>query len=282
MKIVRNPQIMQKIADTIHRKRQAIGFVPTMGYLHQGHLDLVKIAKQKTDVVVVSIFVNPAQFGPKEDLKKYPRDFNRDKKLLAKQGVDYIFYPTTKSMYPKHYATYIDLPALSNLLCGKSRPRHFRGVTTIVAKLFNIVKPDIAVFGQKDAQQAIIIKRMINDLNFPVKIYIAPTTREKDGLAMSSRNIYLTEDQRKQAVILYHALQHAKKMIKDGEKNIHKIIALIEELISTMSEAIIDYIEIVDADNLQPIKEIRGKVLIALAVKFGKARLIDNIIVKVL
>lgn len=279
MKIIYRPIKMQKIADAIHRNDKTIGFVPTMGYLHEGHLDLVRIAKKKSDVVVVSIFVNPIQFGPKEDLSQYPRNFKRDETLLEKQGVDYIFCPTAKSMYNKNYATYIDVPTLSDKLCGKSRPGHFKGVTTVVAKLFNIVKPDISVFGQKDAQQARIIRQMAQDLNFPTKIIIAPTTREKDGLAMSSRNIYLTPEQRKQATVLNHALQHAKKMIKDGEKNAHKIIALMEELISSMPEANIDYIEIVDAENLQPVKEIKGKILIALAVKFGKARLIDNIIV---
>jgi pantoate--beta-alanine ligase len=282
MEIIKIPKAMQKIADSIHRAGKTIGFVPTMGYLHQGHLDLVKIARKRSDIVVTSIFVNPTQFGPKEDLNKYPRDFNRDKKLLVKEKVDYIFYPTVKSMYQKDYTTFIDLPFLANVLCGKSRPAHFQGVATIVAKLFNIVKPDLAVFGQKDGQQAVIIKQMVQDLNFPIKIIIAPTTREKDGLAMSSRNIYLTPEQREQqATVLYHALQHAKKMIKDGEKNIHKIIALMEELIQSMPDAEIDYIQIVNANTLQPIKQISGTILIALAVKFGHCRLIDNTIVKV-
>lgn len=280
MKIIRSPHKMQQIAKKIHLQKKTIGFVPTMGYLHQGHLNLIKIARQKSDVVVVSIFVNPIQFGPKEDLLTYPRDFKRDKKLLAKEQVDYIFYPSVKAMYPKNYATFIELPSLSNGLCGKSRPGHFKGVATVVAKLFNIVQPDLAVFGQKDAQQAIIIKQMTKDLNFPIKIIIAPTTREKDGLAMSSRNIYLSKAEREQATVLHHALKHAQKMIKDGEKNAHKIKALMEELIESMPDAKIDYIEIVNADNLQPTKEIKGKVLIALAVKFGKARLIDNALIK--
>lgn len=280
MKIIRSPQKMQQISKKIHLQKKTIGFVPTMGYLHQGHLNLIKIARQKSDVVVVSIFVNPIQFGPKEDLLSYPRDFKRDRKLLAKEKVDYIFYPNAKAMYPKNYATFIELPSLSNVLCGKSRPGHFKGVATVVAKLFNIVQPDLAVFGQKDAQQAVIIKQMTKDLNFPIKIIVAPTTREKDGLAMSSRNIYLSKTERAQATVLHHALKHAQKMIKDGEKNAHKIKALMEELIESMPDAKIDYIEIVNADNLQPIKEIKGKVLIALAVKFGKARLIDNALVK--
>lgn len=279
IKVIRSPRAMQKIADAIHRNGKTIGFVPSMGYLHEGHLDLVRISEKKSDVVVVSIFVNPIQFGPKEDLSRYPRNFQHDKQLLAKEGVDYIFFPTARSMYNKNYTTYIELPDLSNVLCGKSRLGHFKGVATVVAKLFNIVKPDISVFGQKDAQQAVVLKRMTEDLNFPTKIIVAPTTREKDGLAMSSRNIYLTPEQRKQVPILYHALQHAKKMIEDGEKKCHEIIALMKELISSMPDADIDYIEIIDANTLQPIKEIKGKVLIALAVKFGKARLIDNIVV---
>ncbi len=280
MKIIRSPQKMQQIAKKIHFQKKTIGFVPTMGYLHQGHLNLIKIARQKSDIVVVSIFVNPIQFGPKEDLLSYPRDFKRDRKLLAKEQVDYIFYPNVKAMYPKNYATFIELPSLSNVLCGKSRPGHFKGVATVVAKLFNIVQPDVAVFGQKDAQQAVIIKQMTKDLNFPIKIIIAPTTREKDGLAMSSRNIYLSKVEREQATVLHHALKHAQTMIKNGEKNAPKIKALMEELIESMPDAKIDYIEIVNADNLQPITTIKGKVLIALAVKFGKARLIDNALVK--
>lgn len=279
IKVVRSPQAMQKRADAIHRKGKTIGFVPTMGYLHKGHLDLVRVAKKKSDCVVASIFINPIQFGPKEDFASYPQDFARDKKLLAKEKVDYIFIPSSPDMYNKDFTTYIEVKELSDVLCGKSRPGHFKGVATVVAKLFNIVKPDIAVFGQKDGQQSIVIKRMVKDLNLPIKIIIAPTTREKDGLAMSSRNIYLSPEERRQAPILYKSLLMAKKMIKDGEKNAHKIIALMQELISVKPLANIDYIEIVLVNTLKPVKEIKGKVLIALSVKFGKTRLIDNLIV---
>ncbi|MEO0076526.1 MAG: pantoate--beta-alanine ligase [candidate division WOR-3 bacterium] len=272
---------MQKIADAIHRQGKIIGFVPTMGYLHEGHLSLVRIARRKSDYVIVSIFVNPTQFGPHEDFARYPRDFERDKRLLIKENVDYLFYPTVKSMYPQNYKTYVEVKDFSDVLCGKSRPGHFKGVTTIVAKLFNIVKPDLAVFGQKDAQQAIIIKQMTDDLNFPTKIIIAPTVRETDGLAMSSRNVYLTPVERRQASILYQSLQHAKKMIENGERDSRKIIAVIRELINYMPDANIDYIAIVDAKTLMPVEQIKkGEILIALAVKFGKARLIDNIIIR--
>ncbi|MCX7836405.1 MAG: pantoate--beta-alanine ligase [candidate division WOR-3 bacterium] len=280
MKVVKKIKEMQKIADQLRRKGKIIGFVPTMGYLHQGHLSLVKIAKKKSDVCVVSIFVNPLQFGPKEDYHTYPRDFKRDKKLLSDLGVDIIFYPSEKEMYPESCLTYIQVKKLSEGLCGRSRPGHFEGVATVVAKLFNIVKPHIVVFGQKDYQQARIIKKMIKDLNFDIKIIIAPTVREKDGLACSSRNIYLNEEERKEATVLYQSLMLAKKMIKEGEKNPEKILAEMEKLITTKSSGKIDYIEIVDAETLEPVKEISGKVCIALAVFFGRARLIDNILVQ--
>ncbi|MCX8015457.1 MAG: pantoate--beta-alanine ligase [candidate division WOR-3 bacterium] len=280
MKVVRSPSAMQKIADAIHRKGKTIGFVPTMGYLHEGHLSLVRIARKKSDYVVVSIFVNPTQFGPKEDFARYPRNFARDKQLLIKEKVDYIFYPSIKSMYEKGYKTYVEVRDFSDVLCGRSRPGHFQGVATVVAKLFNIVKPDIAVFGQKDAQQAIIIRQMTKDLNFPIKIIVAPTIREKDGLAMSSRNSYLTPKQRIQAPILYQALQLAKKLVAGGEKSSQKIITAMQEMISQMPDANIDYIAVVNTKTLRPVKKIIGETLIALAVKFGKARLIDNIIIK--
>ncbi|MEO0087294.1 MAG: pantoate--beta-alanine ligase [candidate division WOR-3 bacterium] len=280
MKVVKKIKEMQKIADQLRKKGKIIGFVPTMGYLHKGHLSLVKIAKRKSDVCVVSIFVNPLQFGPKEDYQIYPRDFQRDKKLLAELGVDIIFYPSEKEMYPEPCLTYVQVKKLSEGLCGRSRPGHFEGVATVVTKLFNIVKPHIAVFGQKDYQQAVIIKKMAKDLNFDIKIIVAPTVREKDGLACSSRNIYLNEKERKEATVLYRSLMLAKKMIKEGEKDPEKIIKEMEKIITTESSGKIDYIEIVDAKTLEPLKEITGKVCIALAVFFGKARLIDNILVQ--
>lgn len=278
MKVVRKTKEMQKLADRLRREGKIIGFVPTMGYLHKGHLRLVKIAKKKSDISVVSIFVNPLQFGPKEDYQTYPRDFQRDKNLLKNLEVDIIFYPNVKEMYPDTRLTFVQVKKLSEVLCGRSRPGHFKGVATVVTKLFNIVKPHIAVFGQKDYQQAIIIKKMVKDLNFDIKIIIAPTVREKDGLACSSRNIYLNEKERKEATVLYKSLMLAKRMIKEGEKNPEKIINEMEKLITSNSSGKIDYIEIVDAESLEPLKTISGKVCVALAVFFGKARLIDNIL----
>lgn len=280
MKVVKKIKEMQKIADRLRKKSKIIGFVPTMGYLHEGHLRLVKIAKKKSDVCVVSIFINPLQFGPKEDYHTYPRDFKRDKKLLAQLDVDIIFYPNEKEMYPKPFLTYVQVKKLSEGLCGRSRPGHFEGVSTVVAKLFNIVKPHIAFFGQKDYQQAMIIKKMVRDLNFDIKIVVVPTVREHDGLACSSRNIYLNENERKEARVLYQSLILAKKMIKEGEKKPERIIEEMRKLITTKSSGKIDYIEIVNAETLEPVKEISGKVCIALAVFFGKARLIDNILVQ--
>lgn len=271
---------MQKLADQLRKKGKIIGFVPTMGYLHKGHLSLVKIAKKKSDICVVSIFVNPLQFGPKEDYHTYPRDFKRDKDLLTDLDVDIIFYPSEKEMYPEPCLTYVQVRKLSEGLCGRFRPGHFEGVATVVTKLFNIVKPHIAVFGQKDYQQAIIIKKMVKDLNFDIKIIIAPTVREEDGLAFSSRNTYLNGKERKEANVLYQSLMLAKKMIKKGEKNSERILAEMRKFIITNSSGKIDYIEIVDAKTLEPVKEISGKVCIALAVFFGKARLIDNILVQ--
>jgi pantoate--beta-alanine ligase len=280
MRVVKKIKVMQKLADKYRAEKKIIGFVPTMGYLHEGHLNLVKIAKKKSDLCVVSIFVNPLQFGPQEDYHIYPRNFSRDKKLLKDLGVDIIFYPEVKEMYPEEQLTFVQVKKLSEGLCGRSRPGHFEGVATVVAKLFNIVKPHIAVFGQKDYQQAVIIKKMVKDLNFDVKIIVAPTVREKDGLACSSRNSYLSEKERKEAVVLYQSLLLAKKMIAEGERNPEEIIKEMTKLITTKSSGKIDYIEIVDANTLQPVKEIRGKVCIALAVFFNKARLIDNILVQ--
>jgi len=271
---------MQRLSSSLKEQGKKIGLVPTMGFLHEGHLSLVDMAKKSSDVVVVSIFVNPTQFGPDEDYNRYPRDLVRDKKLLRERGVDILFIPTVKDMYPNGYTTYVEVEKLSSVLCGRSRPTHFRGVTTVVAKLFNIVKPDIAVFGEKDAQQAIIIKRMVRDLNFPIKIIIGPTIREKDGLAVSSRNTYLSEDERKDAPILYQALLLAKNLIENGERDVNKIISSMKKLIQKKGSAKIEYISIVRKDTLEPIRWIQGEVLIALAVWFGKARLIDNITMK--
>lgn len=258
-----------------------IGFVPTMGYLHEGHLKLIDIAKQHSDFVVVSIFVNPTQFGPKEDFAAYPRDFERDRKLCEARGTDLIFAPEVSEMYSERSLITFQIEKLADRLCGARRPGHFNGVVLVVSKLFNIVQPDIAVFGQKDAQQLIIIKRLVQDLNFPIKIIAAPTVREPDGLAMSSRNVYLSPEQRVQSTVLYRALQRAKALIESGERDAKKIISEMQNLIATASEAKIDYIEIVSVRDLQPIERLDGQVLIALAVYFGKARLIDNIVLEI-
>lgn len=258
-----------------------IGFVPTMGYLHEGHCKLIDIAKEHSDFVVVSIFVNPTQFGPTEDFAQYPRDFERDCKLCESRKADVIFAPEVSEIYPEPSLMTFQIKKLADRLCGAQRPGHFNGVVLVVSKLFNIVQPDIAVFGQKDAQQLFIIKRMVEDLNFPVKIISAPTVREPDGLAMSSRNVYLTPQQRAQAHVLFRSLGWARELIAAGERDAKKIISAMQKLIATASEAKIDYIEIVSVKDLQPVEQLDGPILIALAVYFGKARLIDNIVLDV-
>lgn len=263
------------------RRGKSIGFVPTMGYLHEGHLSLVRQSVKDNDSTVVSIFVNPIQFGPGEDFNRYPREVERDKRLLEKEGVHYLFFPSDDEMYPPGFKTFVEVAELGKKLCGKSRPGHFRGVTTVVLKLFNIVQPDRAYFGQKDAQQTIIIKKMSKDLNLSVDIVVMPIVREEDGLAMSSRNVYLNEEERKNATVLYKSLKEAEKMIKMGERDAEKVINRMREVIMSYPEALIDYIEIVDTEELNPVNPIMGRVLIALAVYIGKARLIDNMIFEV-
>ncbi len=281
MKVISSIQQMQAWSGRMRRKDKSIGFVPTMGYLHQGHLSLMRKARQENDCLVISIFVNPTQFGPKEDFKKYPRDFSRDKTLAKACGVEVIFYPRAKDMYRQKDKTFVEVERLSNVLCGASRPGHFRGVTTVVLKLFNIVRPDIAYFGQKDAQQAIIIKRMVEDLNLSIKIKTSPIVREKDGLAMSSRNIYLNRQQRKDATILYKSLQTAVGMIQSGYKAPRKIVAQMRKMIKSKRGTRIDYIKILSIDNLTEVKKIEDRLLIAVAAFFGNTRLIDNAIVRV-
>jgi pantoate--beta-alanine ligase len=278
MKIIHSVPEMQQLALRLKRQGEAIGFVPTMGALHEGHLSLIRCARKENDTVIVSIFVNPAQFGPKEDFKKYPRSAGRDIDLCRSSGADIIFYPPAKEMYPSDYLTYIMVDGLSNKLCGKARPGHFKGVATVVAKLFNIAQPDFAYFGQKDAQQATIIKRMAADLNIPVKIKVLPTVRDKDGLALSSRNAYLKGQERKDALVLSRALKAAGVLIKKGVKDPARIIAKMKEVIRQAKAVRIDYISIVSPENLEPLKSISGNYLIALAVRIGKIRLIDNII----
>jgi pantoate--beta-alanine ligase len=280
MHLISSPTKMQQLSLSLKRKGKKISFVPTMGALHQGHLSLVKRAKKLGDFVVTSVFVNPTQFGPKEDYKKYPRDFKKDKKLLQKAGCDLIFAPRVKDIYPEGYLTYVDVDELSEKLEGAYRSGHFRGVCTIVAKLFNIVMPDYTIFGQKDAQQAIIIKKMTEDLNFPVRIIVSPTVREKDGLACSSRNSYLNPEERTQAKVLYQALKLGEKLIKAGEKTPEKIANKMRELINKEKLSRIDYISLTDTERLESVKIIKGEILLSLTVKFGKTRLIDNLKLK--
>ena len=281
MEIIRSPKRMQKLCIRLKQEGKVIGFVPTMGYLHEGHLSLMRIAKKKSDVLVVSIFVNPTQFGPQEDFQRYPRDLARDKRLIKKIGCDFLFSPSIKDMYPQAYKTYIDVQNLTKVLEGASRPGYFRGVTTVVAKLFNIVQPDIAVFGQKDAQQAVVLEKMVDDLDYGMKMIIAPTVREKNGLALSSRNLYLSSEERKQAKVLYQALRLVKDLIKKGEKKASSIIFRMRSLINDQPLAEIDYIAITDAHSLELLNRLKGEILISLAVRFGKTRLIDNLKMKV-
>ncbi|MBU1044097.1 MAG: pantoate--beta-alanine ligase [Candidatus Omnitrophica bacterium] len=283
MKIIHNVIQMQAIADQLKKKSKTIGFVPTMGYLHNGHLSLIARSVKECDITVVSIYVNPLQFGPKEDFKKYPRDIKTDLKLCRQQNVDYVFIPKDEQIYPVGYMTEVRVKGITESLCGKSRPGHFSGVTTIVNKLFNIVKPGIAYFGQKDAQQSLVIKKMVKDLHMPLKIKVLPIIRELDGLAMSSRNAYLDAKYRRDAILLYLSLKKAKHLIAKKLRKTAKIISQMKRLLSQSEFATIDYIVIVDADSLNEVKQLKAKtkVLIALAVYIGKVRLIDNIIVKV-
>ncbi len=260
---------------------RAIGFVPTMGALHEGHFSLIRAAKEQCSFVVVSIFVNPTQFGPGEDIDKYPRPFDADIEACKTEGVDVVFAPEAIQMYPRENLTWVNVEKLSMPLCGKSRPGHFRGVATICCKLFNIVQPDIVFFGRKDAQQAIVVQRMAADLNMPPRIIVCPTVREIDGLAMSSRNAYLTAAQRKDAALVYAALQEVEVFIAAGERKSKTLISEMEKILKISRLIKIDYISIVDAQALDGLDELKGKVLIAIAVKIGQARLIDNIVIDV-
>jgi len=252
--------------------------VPTMGFLHEGHLSLIREAKKQAELIIVSIYVNPTQFAPGEDLDEYPRDFERDEALCQAEGVDVVFYPSNEAMYSAGHKTYVVTDDLAGILCGQSRPTHFRGVTTIVAKLFNIIRPDTAVFGQKDAQQALIIRRMNSDLNFGINIITAPIVRETDGLAMSSRNKYLSSQHRTEAAVLYQSLQMARREFDNGNRDFEAIKDKMQTHILQNSSAKIDYIEYRDAETLDPVNTDTKKVLFLLAAYFGKTRLIDNII----
>lgn len=257
-----------------------IGFVPTMGYLHEGHASLMKKAKEECDKVVASIFVNPMQFGANEDLDSYPRDLQADAKLCESIGVDLIFHPDVEEMYEKGFCSFVDMNGLTKELCGKSRPIHFRGVCTVVCKLFNIVTPDKAFFGQKDAQQLSVIRRMVKDLNMDIQIVGCPIIREKDGLAKSSRNTYLSEKERSAALILSRTIRLGEKMVKDGETDANKLITAMKDNIAKEPLAKIDYVEAVSLDTIEKVDKIEGEVLVAMAVYIGKTRLIDNFITK--
>ena len=257
-----------------------VGLVPTMGYLHEGHLSLVRRAREKCDHVVVSIFVNPTQFAPKEDLSKYPRDIGRDLSLLEPLGVDLVWMPTAEIMYPSGFQTWVDVETITSPLEGAMRPGHFRGVTTVVAKLFNAVQPHNAYFGQKDAQQAAVIRQMTRDLNFPVEVVVCPIVREPDGLAMSSRNIYLDHEQRKAATVLSRALQTAKEAYEKGERNAEKIRRKMREVLAAEPLANVQYVSCADYDTLEELDTVTGKALLSMAVFIGKTRLIDNIVLE--
>ena len=273
-----------KVLETVNEIKklklpEPVGFVPTMGYLHEGHLALVRQARAENVSVVVSIFVNPTQFGPQEDFERYPRDPQRDLALLEKEGVDVVFMPSADEMYPPNFKGWVEVSKLAERLEGASRPGHFHGVATVVARLFDIVQPDKAYFGQKDAQQLIVIRQMVADLNLSLEIISVPTVREPDGLAMSSRNTYLNPEERKQAVVLYQALTLAQKLFSKGEKDALVIRRQMTELIQKQPLANIDYISIANAETLDELDEVRPPALVSLAVKIGKTRLIDNVMV---
>ena len=267
---------------TFKESQLSIGFVPTMGALHEGHLSLVRQAKEENDKVIVSIFVNPLQFGINEDFTRYPRTFDNDCKLLSKEDVDIVFNPKATEMYPNGFCTSVIMERIEDRLCGKSRPGHFRGVATVVLKLFNLVKPDVAYFGQKDFQQTVVIKRMVADLNLDVNIKVLPTIRDKEGLALSSRNAYLSETEKNDALCLYKSLTKAQTMVNAGAKNTKEITAEMEIIINNYKSAKIDYISIVNPETLEAVSEVRSGNVAALTVRIGKTRLIDNIILMVL
>jgi pantoate--beta-alanine ligase len=280
MEIINRRQRMSSVARKIRREQdRTVGLVPTMGALHEGHLSLVREARRMCDVVVVSVFVNPAQFGPGEDFEHYPRDLTKDTALLTDYNVDYIFAPTVEEIYPRGFSTYVNVEGLSEQLEGTSRPGHFRGVATVVTILLNTVRPDFAFFGQKDAQQALVIKRLVKDLAFETEIVVLPIVREDSGLAISSRNLYLTPDEQKSATILHKALKQAKTAFKEGERNAGRLAELIRSTVETEPRARLDYITIADAETLEKIDRLDDRpTLVALAAYVGKTRLIDNMI----
>ena len=283
MKTIVSTFEMQKFSEQARLRKKNIGLVPTMGYLHKGHLSLIRKAQRSCDIVITSIFVNPTQFAPNEDFARYPRNIEQDTRLCTSAGSTVLFVPRENEMYPEGYSTYVSVEHVSSILEGKFRPTHFRGVTTVVAKLFSLTKPHKAFFGQKDAQQCVVIKKMVKDLNLGVEVVTAPIVREKDGLAMSSRNVYLSAEERSQALILFASLRRAREMVDNGERNAAAIAGEVKQMIETKPSATIDYVAVVDAESLADITSFeRGlPALVALAVRFGSTRLIDNTIIKV-
>ena len=279
MKVVKTIKEVREIVGGWRQEGLSVGLVPTMGYLHEGHQSLIKKSASQNDRTVVSVFVNPIQFGPNEDLEAYPRDLNRDIKAVEEAGGDLIFNPEPSEMYPGHFTSFIDTTETTELLCGAVRPVHFRGVCTVVGKLFNIVTPDRAYFGQKDAQQLATIRRFVRDLNFPLEIIACPIVREDDGLAKSSRNTYLNAEERQAALILSKSLKKGQEAIESGEKDAKTIIAIIKNSLQSEPLARIDYVEVVDFENIQRVDKIEGETLVAIAVYIGKTRLIDNFII---
>ncbi len=278
MKIIESAKKMQALSESLRNQGKIVTFVPTMGYFHEGHLDLMREGRKRGDCLVISIYVNPTQFGPNEDFEKYPRDLERDRTMAEGVGVDVIFYPPTAEMYPPYYQTYVTVENVTNNLCGLSRPGHFRGVATICAKLFNLVKPHIAVFGKKDFQQLVTIKRMVQDLNMDLEVIGMPTTREQDGLAMSSRNIYLTPDERVSALSLSRSLKLAKGLYEQGERDAVKMIGEVRKHIESHPYTTIDYVQICDTTTMKDVVLLDGESVLAMAVRVGKTRLIDNYI----
>ncbi len=281
MRLIREVREMQRIVEDARVDGSLVGLVPTMGFFHEGHLALMRAAREECDLVVVSLFVNPTQFGPAEDLESYPRDLESDLRQAEGAGVDYLFSPEVEEMYPDGYGTFVEVERLSGVMCGEHRPGHFRGVATVVAKLFNIIPAHRAYFGQKDAQQLAIIRRMAADLNFPVEIVAVPTVREEDGLAMSSRNTYLDEEERARATVLYRGLRRAEEMIGSGERRAGRIRRAVEREISAEPGVRLEYVAICDNIHLEPLETLDGQVLVAVAVRVGKARLIDNMLFEI-
>lgn len=278
---VENPHVARALCREARAKGLRVAFVPTMGSFHEGHLSLMRSARASGTYVVVSIFVNPTQFGAGEDLDGYPRDAARDEQLARQEGVDLLFAPDTAAVYPEGYLTYVEVEGLSRLLCGASRPTHFRGVTTIVAKLLNMIEPDLLFLGRKDAQQAVILRRMVEDLNFPCEVIVCPTVREPDGLAMSSRNAYLSGEERRQALALSQSLGRACDLVVAGERSLSIILGAIRDELARQPLVKAEYVSAVDMVTLQPVAELQGEVLVALAARVGRARLIDNAVVRI-